>query len=29
MAIKHVQYFLNENNDVENLEFFNNHKKKR
>ena len=28
MAIKHVQYFLNENNDVENLEFFNNHKKK-
>ena len=28
MAIKHVQYFLNENNDIENLNFFNDHKKK-
>lgn len=28
MAVKHVQYFLNENNDIENLNFFNDHKKK-
>ena len=28
MAVEHVKYFLNENNDIENLEFFNNHKKK-
>lgn len=28
MAIEHVKYFLNENDDKENLEFFNNHKKK-
>ena len=28
MAIEHVKYFLNENNDLENLEYFNKHKKK-
>lgn len=28
MAVEHVKYFLKENNDIENLNFFNQHKKK-
>ena len=28
MAVEHVKYFLKENNDIENLNFFNDHKKK-